>query len=160
MEVIAATSLEKVRLDQAGGALIFGYYRAGGIFVPIASDVNGNLGVAGAAGSNTTAIDQTTPGTTNGVSVRSVKGAANLATGQVALSTTAATAVVARPTRRGVTLKNLDAAITIYYGPATVTAGNGMELKPGESTVVTWVGLIQAIAASGTPTIAVADEYD
>lgn len=87
-------------------------------------------------------------------------GPANIATGQVALSTSAATAVVARATRRGCTLKNLDASIKIYVGPATVTSSNGMELKAGESTVVNWVGLVQAIAASGTPTIAYLDEYD
>lgn len=87
-------------------------------------------------------------------------GAANISVNQVALSTTAATAVIARATRRGVMLKNLDTAIKIYFGPATVTAANGMELKPGESAVINWVGLVQAIAASGTPTLAFVDEYD
>jgi hypothetical protein len=87
-------------------------------------------------------------------------GATNLASSQVALSTTAATVAIARATRRRVTVKNLDAAITVYLGPATVTSGNGMELKAGESVELTWVGLLQGIAASGTPSVAVLDEYD
>lgn len=87
-------------------------------------------------------------------------GAANIATGQVAASTTAATLVAARATRRGVLIKNLDAAIKVYVGPATVTAANGMELKAGESFVVDWTGLIQVIAASGTPAVAYLETYD
>lgn len=88
------------------------------------------------------------------------KAAPNFATGQVATSTTAATFVVARATRRSVTLKNEDAAITVYIGPATVTSGNGFPLKANQSISVAWVGLIQVIAASGTPTVSYADEYD
>ncbi len=87
-------------------------------------------------------------------------GAANLATGQVATSTTAATAVIARPTRTSVLIRNLDTTISVYVGPATVTSANGMLLKAGESCPFTFTGLIQVIAASGTPSIAYADEYN
>lgn len=86
--------------------------------------------------------------------------AAQMVTGQVTTSTTAGTFVIARATRRTVLLKNLDTTIKVYYGPATVTTGNGMELKPGESREVGTVGLIQVIAASGTPIVAYEDEYD
>lgn len=92
--------------------------------------------------------------------ITALQGAGNIASSQLATSTTAATLVVARPTRRSVTIKNLDTTITVYVGPATVTASNGMPLKAGESISVTWVGLIQVIAASGTPTVASLDEYD
>lgn len=88
------------------------------------------------------------------------KGAANLATSQLATSTTAATLVVARPTRRSVTIKNEDATITVYVGPATVTTANGFPLKANQSISLDWVGLIQVIAASGTPTVSTADVYD
>lgn len=87
-------------------------------------------------------------------------GAANIATNQVALSVTAGTLVAARATRRSVMIKNLDPSIKVYIGPATVTVANGMELKGGESVSVDWVGLIQGIAASGTPTVAYMETYD
>ena len=87
-------------------------------------------------------------------------GAANLATSQVTASGTAGTVAIARPTRRQVTIKNTDAAITVYIGPATVTSGNGMPLKAGESITVRSVVLVQVIAASGSPVVAVMDEYD
>lgn len=88
------------------------------------------------------------------------KGAANLATSQGAASTTAGTLAAARATRRSILIRNLDAAITIYVGPATVTAGNGFPILPGEGIPFSWVGLIQVIAASGTPAYALADEFD
>ncbi len=87
-------------------------------------------------------------------------GAAHEANSQVATSTTAGTLIIARPTRRSCLIRNLDSSITVYFGAATVTAGTGMPLKAGESTVVTAVTLWQVIAASGTPTVAVVDEYD
>lgn len=105
-------------------------------------------------------IDQTTPGTTNAVAITRFTGAANFATGQITTSTTAATFVIARATRRSVTLKNTDAAIVVYFGPATVTSSNGFPLKAGESISVDWVGLIQVIAASATPVVTYADSYD
>lgn len=88
------------------------------------------------------------------------KGAANYANGQVAASTSAATLVAARATRRSVTIKNTDGAITVYIGAATVTAANGVPLKAGESIAVDTTALIQVIAASGTPSVAYMETYD
>ena len=87
-------------------------------------------------------------------------GAAHVAAAQITTSTTAGTLIIARATRRSCLVRNTDAAISIYLGPATVTSGNGMVLKAGESTVITAVTLWQVIAASGSPVIAVLDEYD
>ncbi len=84
----------------------------------------------------------------------------NLNNGQVAAAITAGTLVVARPTRISCVVKNTDAAIIVYVGKATVTAANGYTLKPGESHTFTYTGLIQVIAASGTPAIAIWDEYN
>lgn len=98
--------------------------------------------------------------TTGDVVTNVPKGAPNFATGQVTTSTTAATFVSARSTRRSVTLKNLDLTITVYFGPATVTSGNGMPLKAGESVMVDTTALIQVISASGTPVVAFAETYD
>jgi hypothetical protein len=87
-------------------------------------------------------------------------GAANAAGSQVAASTTAGTLVVARATRRTCLVRNLDAAITVYIGPAGVSVNNGMPIRPGESVVVSAVTLWQVIAASGAPIVATLDEYD
>lgn len=112
--------------------------------------------------------DASTPANTLGIDssnraatyVKAMQGAANIAVSQVATSTTAATLAIARATRRSLTIKNMDAAITVYVGPATVSSSVGMPLKAGESITVTWVGLVQVISASGTPTVAISDEYD
>ena len=82
------------------------------------------------------------------------------ATGQVTLSNVAGTMVAANATRRRCIIKNTDAAITITCGPATVTAGNGMPIKAGESHEFTATPLIQCIAASGSPVAAYSDESD
>lgn len=130
---------------------------AGSTSVAIASD--GTLPLP--TGASTSAA-QTTAQTSFSSIVTNTgrQAAANLTTGQVTASTSAGTLVIARATRRGVLLKNTDSSITVYYGPATVTAGNGMPLKAGESTVVNSVVLIQVIAASGSPVVAYSDEYD
>ena len=94
------------------------------------------------------------------VAVKTAVGPANFTNAQVTTSTTAATLAAARATRRSVLVKNIDATITIYIGAATVTAANGVPLKPGESVVLNTTGLIQAIAASGTPVVAYFEEYD
>ncbi len=107
--------------------------------------------------------DGTTPASGSNplpISLSATPGAANLATGQVTTSTGAATLVIARPTRRSVLVRNLDASINVYVGPATVSSANGMLLKPGESCPFTFTGLIQVIAASGAPVVGFADEYD
>lgn len=94
------------------------------------------------------------------VSVSTTPGGTNLATGQITTSTAAGTLVVARATRQSVLVRNTDATISVYVGPATVTSSNGMLLKAGESCPFTFVGLLQVIAASGTPVVAFADEYN
>jgi hypothetical protein len=87
-------------------------------------------------------------------------GAANSSQGQPAQSTSAAQIVPARPTRTGVAFTNLDAAITVYFGPAGVTTANGYPLKAGMSWAPTWVGAIFCVAASGTPVVSFWDEYN
>ena len=79
-------------------------------------------------------------------------------TGQVTTSTTAGTLVAANVNRYKLTVKNKDATITVYIGPATVTSANGVELKAGESRVLKAGILWQVIAASGTPVVDYVDE--
>jgi hypothetical protein len=87
-------------------------------------------------------------------------GAPNQASGQVTASTTAATLIAARTTRRSVLVRNLDSTISVYVGPATVTSANGMLLKAGESVPLDTRALIQVIAASGSPVVAFYEVYD
>ena len=86
--------------------------------------------------------------------------APNYATGQVATSGTAGTLVAAKPTRRSVTVTNLDGAINVFVGPPTVTAANGFRLGPGLSHTFYTTALLQVIAASGTPSVAYVEYYD
>jgi hypothetical protein len=92
--------------------------------------------------------------------ITAFRGAANYANGQVTASTTAATLKAANSTRRSIAIKNIDSAITIYVGGATVTASNGMPLKAGESISIDTTALIQVIAASGSPVVAYFETYD
>lgn len=81
--------------------------------------------------------------------------AAELSTGQNALSTTEEEVVAANTARRFVEVKNADGAINVYLGKDdTVTAANGHLLRPGESFAFEgYSGAIWAIAASGTPNV-------
>jgi|SRR5579859_3709385 len=76
--------------------------------------------------------------------------------GQVTISSSQTTLVVpGNVFRRGVTLKNIDAAIVIYIvaAGATVTT-SGFPLKAGESISLDTVGPVFALAASGSPLMA------
>lgn len=97
---------------------------------------------------------------TTGIKVLKQQGAANLASSQVTSTAAAATLVIARPTRRSVLIRNLDTANSVWVGPATVTTGNGMQIKAGESCPFTWVGLIQVIDNGSHAAVGIADEYD
>ncbi len=88
-------------------------------------------------------------------------GAAHLVTSQATSTGTAATLVVARPTRRKVSITNTDATYPVYAGPATASSSNGYYIKAMQTIVLTWVGLIQIIDdATHHCVVTVADEYD
>lgn len=116
--------------------------------IPVAVDASGKLQVA-ALNSGTLFIG-----------LVGIKAAANLSTGQVTGSTAASTFVPARPTRRSVTLRNIDATNSVYVGPATVSSLTGMLLKGGESISIDFTGLIQFISGAGAPVVSYADTYD
>ena len=86
-------------------------------------------------------------------------GAPILVTEQNALSTTAEKIVSAANYTREVLVQNLDSTITVWVGGAeTVTSSNGVRLRAGEAITFLTTGEIWAIAASGTPTVAIATE--
>lgn len=81
-------------------------------------------------------------------------GYSHIATGQTALSTTAAQ--LPNTPAGLIRLYNPDAAITIYYGPSGVTTANGMPLVAGAERYVFYDNLnrLYAVSASGTPNLA------
>lgn len=87
----------------------------------------------------------------------------DLATSQVALNASTATAVPAANLtgRHSVTIQNLDAAIDCYLGDSTVTTSTGLKLSPGGSISLplSEAVTIYAIAASGTPSVAAMEAY-
>lgn len=94
-------------------------------------------------------------------SQKALVGAFNGTTAQFAASTTPTQAVARRAQRFNVTLRNLDAAITIYYGySASVSSSTGFPLKAGESQPLYTQAAIFIVSASGTPTVAIEEEYD
>lgn len=92
----------------------------------------------------------------------------NWLSAQNALSTSAEEVASPNARRKRITIKNLDAMILVYVGPdATVDATTGYELAAGDvhASQHTWEGAsatgeFYAIAASGTPSIAIVEEYD
>lgn len=134
---------EEIRLQ--GGMVIF--------------DGNGNpVSSFGGAGG---ALETTQASVLAALNARLGKGAANLATSQVTSTGTATTLAIARPTRRSVLFTNTSATGLVRVGPATVNAGNGQILGPGQSCPFTWVGLFQVIDDNISHcVVCVADEYD
>lgn len=86
--------------------------------------------------------------------------ASTIATGQVALSTSATLVLAANAARRSVALINNDASITMYVGASGVTSATGAIIKPGQSPSIDSTAAIYAVAASGTPTISYIAEND
>lgn len=92
---------------------------------------------------------------------RPKRGAANIAVSQNALSTTAEVIAASRPTRVRVIVRNQDASISVYVGHSdAVTSSNGFLLKAEESVSFYTTAALYAIAASGTPSVSVTEEYE
>lgn len=85
-------------------------------------------------------------------------GGSEIETFHQALSTTAAQVSDFDARRQSILIRNLDASISVYVGKSTVTSSSttgGMLVKAGEYITITNSAPIYAIAASGTPNIAV-----
>jgi hypothetical protein len=78
---------------------------------------------------------------------------------QAATSTTSAQAIAARAGRRRLLIKNIDSSITIYIGIGTVTSSTGMPLLAGESVALETNAAVNALSASGTPSLAYIEEF-
>jgi hypothetical protein len=78
-----------------------------------------------------------------------VEGGTAMANGQVNISSTAATLLAARETRKHVMFVNRQVE-PVYIGIATVTTSNGFKLDPGDSVEFDTTALIQGITAAAT----------
>lgn len=86
--------------------------------------------------------------------------AANVAATRGTATGSAATLAVARATRRGILIRNLDTTDTFYIDQATATTSTSYPVLPGDAILVPWVGLIQVIRSAGSPAWAALDFYD
>jgi hypothetical protein len=118
---------------------------------------------AGAAIMGKVGIDQTTPGTTNGVAVLTQVGAANLTNSQVTCDTTVGGVTIAsfRATRRSITIINIGTT-PVYIGSGTVSASNGGFLPgvSGASITLNVTSAVKGITATGSQVVSVLEEYD
>ena len=114
--------------------------------------VTGTTSVSGAV-----ALDQTTPGTTNGVVS---KGGANIAASQTAPGTTATIAVAARAGRLSVTLTNLGTVDT-FCGPTGVTTTTGTLLvgTKGASITIPTAAAVYCVVGTGTGSVSALEAY-
>lgn len=89
-------------------------------------------------------------------------GSAQLSITQAATATTSGGTQVlaAKDSRVRAVFKNIDASITIYLGTGTVSASTGIPLLAGESIALYTRAAVKALSASGTPSLAIVDEYD
>lgn len=89
------------------------------------------------------------------------QGGTAFATAQTSISSTAATLIAARETRKMVTIVNRQVE-PVFIGPATVTSSNGVRLDPGDSVTIYTTALIQGItsAATGGGAIHTVEVYD
>lgn len=85
-------------------------------------------------------------------------GATSFASSTNTLSVTAEVVLAARPNRIAAILRNIDASITIYVGDSAVDS-TYFSLPAGASISLTTTAAVYAVAASGTPTLAIWEEY-
>lgn len=90
--------------------------------------------------------------------VSSLGAGSEITTFHQTLSGTAAEVSAFDARRTSILIRNLDTSISIYVGKSTVTTSSGtggILVKAGESITINSSAEIYAIAASGTPVIAV-----
>lgn len=110
--------------------------------------------LASGGGVTTTAIDQTTQGTSNGVVA---KGGGSIATAQVSLTATAVQVAAARAGRLAITITVAGTAVDTFCGPSGVTVSTGDLLvgtKGAAKTYSTSAAVFCVTGTTGTVTVA------
>ncbi len=115
---------------------------------PPATGVDWGLAVYADLGSGVVAVSQ------------ELQGAANLATGQVALNISTPTSIcAAQPTRRSAIISNTSASAIVWIGGAAVTSTTGQIIPSGASLTIPVTTAIYGIAST-TETVTFAEAYD
>ena len=123
--------------------------------LPVSLSSNINIG------SNINVAGTVNIGTAPNVNISIFTGAANMFNGQVTATTTPATLVAARPTRRSVSIRHISSSnINVYFGNPVVSSSNGMLLRSLDSISVDYTGLIQVVAGSNSVNVAYVETYD
>jgi uncharacterized Zn-binding protein involved in type VI secretion len=120
-----------------------------------------NVAITAGAGTNVATDERTINATTVQIQRTDEIGSATLANGQVVPTTTAATLVAARETRKRLIVQNVGQC-TVYVGIATVTTANGFAIPPQATLTLYTTALVQAIIATGATgaNTAYIEEYD
>ncbi len=120
-----------------------------------------NVAITAGSGTNVATDERTINSTTVHIQRTDEIGASTLANGQVVPTTTAATLVAARETRKRLIIQNIGAC-SVYVGIATVTTANGLPIPPAATLTLYSTALIQSIIATGSTgaNIAYIEEYD
>ena len=118
-----------------------------------------NVAITAGAGTTVATDERTIAAATVHIQRVGEIGSSTLANGQVAPTTTAATLLAARDSRKRVVFVNRG-TVNVFIGIATVTTANGIQLSPGDSLTLYTTALTQAITASGTGAIHYIEEYD
>lgn len=100
------------------------------------------------------------PAGTNMIGSASERAAINTANAQQTSTAAAATLLAARATRKKATIRNTDAANSVWIGVATVTIANGGVLKPNESRDYFGQSLLQIIDNGAHAVVDVFDYFD
>ena len=89
------------------------------------------------------------------------QGATAVAVARVTPTTSPATLIAARDTRKRLIITN-NSNVTVYVGPATVSTANGYPIAVGYTLTLYTTALVQCIIATGTAAadVAVVEEYD
>ena len=136
---------------------IIGFTRRGKPVYEIAGGSD-NIAVTPGVGATVASDERTISATAVHVQRVSDEGGTAIANGQAAPTSTAATLVAARDTRKTLTLTN-HGSVDVYIGVATVTTANGHKMPPGSSMDIDSTALIQGITASGTGAIHYVETY-
>lgn len=118
-----------------------------------------NVAITAGSGTTVATDERTINATTVHVQRTDEIGASAIASGQAAPTSTAATLVAARETRKRLILVN-QGTVDVYVGPATVTTSNGLKIPAGAALTLYTTALIQGITSSGTGAIHYIEEYD
>lgn len=120
-----------------------------------------NVAITAGAGTAVAADERTIAATTVYVQRVDEIGSVVLSNSQVVPTTSAATLIAARDTRKRLIIQNVGGC-NVYVGQATVTTANGFLIPPGATLTLYTTALVQAIIPTGgaNANCAIIEEYD